>query len=135
VLSKVFFPFHKSTHSKVLITKFPCPLEFEFEVNELVMVLLMDKPGRIIVVQQYGLEVELLNEEGNVHVSWANVWKHMVKADYVEILSGSCQGHQGFITAMQESSVTMMEFKRTLNPMLRTMKVDFSFLHPACTLY
>jgi hypothetical protein len=77
-------------HSKVLTTKFPCPLEFKFEVNELVMVLLTDKPGRIIVVQQYRLEVELLNEEGNVHVSWANVWKHMVQGDYVEILSGSC---------------------------------------------
>jgi hypothetical protein len=133
--SEVFFAFHESTHSKVLTTRFPCPFEFKFEVNELVMVLPMDKPGRTIVVHQYGLEVELLNEEGNVHVSWANVWKHMVQGDDVEILSVSRQGHQGLITAMQESSVTLTEFKRTLDPTLRTMKVDFSFHHPACTLY
>ena len=100
------------------------------------MVLPTDKLGRIIVVvQQYRLEVELLNGEGNVHISGANVQKHMVQGDCVEILSGSHQGHQGFITAVQESSVTMMEFKRTLDPMSRNMKVDFSFHHPACTLY
>jgi Early transcription elongation factor of RNA pol II, NGN section len=133
--SEVFFAFHESKHSEVLTAKFPCPLEFEFEANELVMVLPTDKPGRIIAVQQYGLEVELLNGEGNVHVSWANARKHMVQGDCVEILSGSHQGHQGFITAVEESSVTVTEFKRTLDPTSRTMKVDFSFHHPACTLY
>jgi hypothetical protein len=112
------------------------PLEFKFEVNELVMILPMDTLGKIIELQQYGLGVELLNREDNVYVSWANVWKHIVPGEYAEILSRSHQGHQGFIMAMEGFSVTMMVFTKTPGLiMLRTIKVGFPFHHPACTLY
>jgi hypothetical protein len=136
MLSEVFSAFHESKHSEMLTAKFPCPLEFKFEVNELVMILPTDTPGKIIELQQYGLGVELLNGEGDVYISWANVQKHIVPGEYAEILSGSHQGHQGFITAVEGFSVSVMAFTKTPGPIMpRTMKVSFPFHHPAHTLY
>ena len=122
--TEVFATFHESKHPEILAAQYPCPPEFKFETNELVLILPTKTPGRITALRQCEAEVTPLNGEGDVRVSWANIQKYVVLGDYAEILSGMHKGHKGFVTAAQESTVTVMEFEKYLNSGVPRGKVN-----------
>jgi len=133
--AEVFAMFQESKHPEILAAQFPCPLEFKFEENELVLVSPTNTVGRITRLRQHEAEVALLNGEGDVSVPWVNLRKHVVLGDYVEILSGMYQGRKGFVTAALGSTVTVTEFgKDPRLPEPRTAEVDSPFCHRARTL-
>ena len=137
----VFITLQESKHPEILAAKYPCPREFKFEENELVVILPVVKSGKVKALRQCELEIELLNGEGDVNVSWENVRKYVVLGDYVEILSGAYQGCKGWITAALGNTVTVMEIpskKRENHPyntLSRMMKVCFPFCRSNCALY
>jgi transcription antitermination factor NusG len=110
----VFATFQESKHRELLEALYPCPAEFKFEEEELVLVLPTSATGRITTLRQREAEVTLLNGEGDVNVSWTNMRKYVVVGDYVEIVSGMYQGQQGFVMAAQGDNITVSQFERAL---------------------
>jgi hypothetical protein len=113
--NNIFAMFQESKHHELLEALYPCPTEFKFEEEELVLILLTSATGRITTLHQREAEVMLLNGEGDVNVSWTNMRKYVVVGDYVEIASRMYQGQQGFVTAAQGDNIMMLQFERALH--------------------
>ena len=125
--TEVLSAFRESGHVEMLATKFPCPLEFKFEEDELVTVLSRNTLGKIATSRPCEAEVELLNGEGFISVSWVDMRKQVEFGDFVVVLSGTHKGYEGFITGVKGHAVVVTEFfnersSNTIDPH-RVMKV------------
>jgi transcription antitermination factor NusG len=125
--TEVIHAYRQSEHAEILSAKFPCPLEFKFEENELVRVLPSNRSGKITASRPCESEVELLNGEGCINVSWMDMRKYVELGNYVVVLSGVHRGFEGFVTGAKGDSVVVTDFNErstssTIDPS-RVMKV------------
>lgn len=130
--TEVLGTFQQSKHRELLNAQYPCPAEFKFEEQELVLVLPANVTGKITTLRQCEAEVALLNGEGDVNVSWTNMRKYVVLGDYVDIVSGTHQGHQGFVTTIYGDIITVSELETVrYHTTTKTVKVNFPPHHCA----
>jgi hypothetical protein len=112
--------FAASGHPELREARFPCCLEWRFEEEELVVLRLTNDTGRIKQIRQCEAEIELLSGEGLVNVSWKDLRKLLVLGDFVQVLSGEGQGHSGWVIAVEDTNVSVVECNATdlANPLL-----------------
>jgi hypothetical protein len=111
--------FAASGHPELREARFPCCLEWRFE-EELVVLRPTNVTGRIKQICQYEAEIDLLSREGLVNVSWKDLRKLLVLGDFIQVLSGEGQGHSGWVIAMEDTNVSVVECNTTdsVNPLL-----------------
>jgi hypothetical protein len=111
--------FAASGHPELIEARFPCCLEWKFEEEELVVVRPTNGTGRIKQIRQCEAEIDLLSGEGLVNVSWKDLRKLLVLGDFVQVLSGECQGRSGWVIAMEDTNVSVVECNTTdpVNPL------------------
>jgi hypothetical protein len=112
--------FAASGHPELREARFPCCLEWRFEEEELVVLRPTNDTGRIKQIRQCEAEIELLSREGLVNVSWKDLRKLLVLGDFVQVLSGEGQGCSGWVIAVEDTNVSVVECNATdsANPLL-----------------
>ena len=113
--NSVYIPTHllsllqHSCHPRLLTSKFPRPLEWIFEEGEQVVIASSGTQGIVKAVGVDAAEVKLDNGVGVMSFSWWDLRKHFIPGDFVEVASGLLCGHTGWVDAVKDETVSMVQ--------------------------
>jgi hypothetical protein len=112
------YHFWESRHPKLMASPtFPRPREWEFSQGDKVIVGSPGKEGIITSILSDSAEVELLDNEGIVVISWLQIRKVIPEGVLVEVTGGEYQGRTGWTNGRSEygEGVSVIELKDTEN--------------------
>lgn len=108
--SKFFFL--NSRHPIILKAQFPPPIEWHFQLDDLVDIIEgphKGKLGHIKLILPEHLDVDLSAGEGLARLPWHNVHKHFVMGDFVKIVGGMHEGRTGWIQSVTDCTVSIVQ--------------------------
>jgi transcription elongation factor len=102
-----FSMFLSSSHPDIPPFGLPRPQEWSFVIGDDITFFSSARKGRITLIKDSYAEVE--TDEGLLHISWHEIWKHFKVGDYVRIAGGLNANASGWVIEIKEDVATIAE--------------------------